>query len=73
MATNALNLVCWLAKGCFCTGIFFKTFFLRDVLGKKVSDLRSFDQQSEEIDLLQGLDLHVVTRWPSLVTVAGGR
>ena len=41
---------------------------MRDALGKKVSDLRSLDRQREEIDLLQGLDLHVVTRWPSLVT-----
>ena len=41
---------------------------MRDVLGKKVSDLRSLDRQREEIDLLQGLDLHVVTKWPSLVT-----
>lgn len=44
---------------------------LEECPGEKVSDLRPLDGQREEIVLLQGLDLHVVTRWPSLVTVAG--
>ena len=64
MATSLdhLNLVLWPAQVCFCTGIIFKTSFLKDA-SRKVNDSL---MGREKIQIFQGFDLHVLDQTSQL-------
>lgn len=56
-----LNLVCWLAWICFCTGMLFKASSVVNAL-MKTPIIWFFNREGEQADLLQELDLHVLNQ-----------